>query len=116
MGAPCIGICRAFSEYWGAEEPQAFLTWGENENDSHSGKQAGIYYLVEVNIYRHCDLLLGECSASGNVQGCSLECFMQYPRTGNNPLFINIYSIHALNKLSYVYATEGYTSVKINCN
>ena len=48
MGTPCIGICRAFSEYWGAEEPQAFLTWGESENDSHSGKQAGIYYLVEV--------------------------------------------------------------------
>lgn len=39
---------------------------------------------------------------------------MQYPRTGNNLLFINIYSIHALNKLSYIYATEGYTSVKIN--
>lgn len=69
MGAPCIQICRAFSGYWGAEEPQALLTWGEHEGDSPSGTQASIYYLVAVKTWRQCDLLLGEYAASGNMLG-----------------------------------------------
>lgn len=58
---------QRFSEYRGAEEPQALLTWGEREGDSPSGTQVGIYYLVAVKTYRHCDLLLGEYAASGNM-------------------------------------------------